>query len=110
MNDTPLDLGALEELEKAATPGPWAHHSRGDEQMVYEKGHRVAAVQSWQDPQADAALIAALRNAAPQLLAAARELLELRQQLATIHASGRCGADVMTPERIAAWAREVSCG
>jgi hypothetical protein len=43
----------------------------------------------------------------PQLLAAARDCIELHQQLAIIHASKRCGSDVMTPLGIELWAREL---
>jgi hypothetical protein len=41
------------------------------------------------------------------LLAAARDCLELHQQLAIIHASKRCGSDLMTPLGIELWAREL---
>jgi hypothetical protein len=58
-----LDLDVLAALEQAATPGPWATDGV---QMVVETGIYLT--------RADAALIAALRNAAPALIAAAREL------------------------------------
>lgn len=41
------------------------------------------------------------------LLAAARRLLALEHQLATIKASGHCGSDVMTLERIEQWATDL---
>ncbi len=44
---------------------------------------------------------------ANDVAAALRSYAELLQSLETIHASEHCGADVMTPERILAWAREI---
>lgn len=76
----PLDLAELRRLEAAATPGPWVPQSRDDgtsepwylDTHAYEDGPEPV----WAPPQypvslADARLIAALRNAAPALLAPA---------------------------------------
>jgi hypothetical protein len=116
----PLDLGAIEELSallEAATPAPWEVWSSNSHlrltnpggpdggvcsAMVASDGVPVLAVR-----RSNIELMAALRNAAPQLLAAARDCLELHQQLAVIYASKRCGSDVMTPLGIELWAREL---
>lgn len=58
-NQPPLDLDALAAREAAATPGPWKH--------AKTLAH------------ADENLIVALRNAAPALIAAAREVARLRE-------------------------------
>lgn len=41
------------------------------------------------------------------ILAAARAYLRLVSQLAFIHGRPACGTDIMTPERIEAWAIEL---
>ena len=66
-------LDALAVLEPAATPGPWDTLAC---ELVGDSGH-VAWTAGSPNPFADAALIAALRNAAPALIAAARERDEL---------------------------------
>jgi hypothetical protein len=52
-------------------------------------------------------LVYAVGDKVLQLIAAARELERIRQQLALIKARGGCGSDVMTPARIEAWATEL---
>jgi hypothetical protein len=61
----PLDLEKLAELEKVATPGPWAWHH----DAMYEQ--RVVAGMYAALKEEDRAFIAALRNAAPALIEAA---------------------------------------
>lgn len=65
----PLDLDALERLEKAATPWPW----------TVESGWLHNRSDSWR--REDAPLMAALRNAAPDLIAAARERDKLKARV-----------------------------
>ena len=116
MSELDLDLGALEALVEAATPGPWktwgmgvCWDKNGDSNVAFAV--KVANTYKTSDngsPRTfDADLICALRNAAPQLIAAARELERVLQQLAVIKASGHCGSDVMSLERIEAWATEL---
>lgn len=91
----PEALDALAALEKAATPGPWAErrygtrwtHGHGEvwelvhpqdgihpANVIKARGAEHAADQCcWPPTESDAALIAALRNAAPALIAAARD-------------------------------------
>lgn len=57
---------------------------------------------------AEKKLKVALWNDRMALLGMARELLNLESQLAFIHGhKGHAGVDIMTPERIAAWATEL---
>lgn len=69
-----MTIDELEKLEKAATPGPWAEEE-GD---VMGPGD-VNGYANWitsDAEQADAALIAAARNALPELLRIVRHLAE----------------------------------
>jgi hypothetical protein len=98
---TGLDLAELKRLEAAATPGPWFIHDfsglEGIEQpkardvtiscdhpatiTVAEMGGGLDGHKGVSQGQYDAALIAALRNAAPALIAAAEERGALRSRL-----------------------------
>ncbi len=77
-------IEALEELEKAATPGEWRKPFE-DGALAHERDKSLLAIDK--DGMAivnrpeDAALIAALRNAAPALLQAARDNADLEQEL-----------------------------
>jgi hypothetical protein len=91
---TSEELDALEKLEKAATPGPWHEYSNHD--SVY--GTQIGMIDDADSPHdvfqladtsfdedtsnTNAELMAALRNAAPALIAAARENADLRAKLA----------------------------
>lgn len=55
----------------------------------------------------DASSLEGLVEIAPALLAMASRLVEVESALAHIQASGHCGADIMSPERIIAWATEL---
>lgn len=84
---TAAELDELERLEREATPGRWdivirSDHERGKHSVAYGtdkhgKGRILTDVCNF-SPRGDVALSCALRNAAPALLAAARELIELR--------------------------------
>ena len=74
-----LNLNELERLEKAATPGPWVLHKHSDTNVVGGGGYVVASCGGYSTNTRDleelyaelcgnAALIAALRNALPELL------------------------------------------
>ena len=93
MTETPtLDLAELKRLEKAATPGPW-YDAAGPSKIVHDwdnDGYAVVAdspcprspstgarAKQWD---ADRRAIVALRNAAPALIAAAKERDELRAE------------------------------
>lgn len=65
---TPEALDALAALDQAATPGPWRAASGSVETIVMSE-----TVATMRLDDADAALIAAMRNALPALIAAARE-------------------------------------
>jgi hypothetical protein len=77
----PLDLAAIEELEQldaVATPGEWVHvggHGVGG------SGQAVSCLGDDGPPDANTRYLIALRNAAPQLLAAARRLVELDRKV-----------------------------
>lgn len=85
---TALDLARLEELEGRATPGPWT--VRPDGWQITAPDNNVAGFHnrvtihdggrptSGNEGPADAEFIAALRNAAPSLLAAARAVVRVR--------------------------------
>lgn len=91
-----LDLDALAALERAATPGEWLVALNGSAETCLRfiwrndyggnlspEGRNVGATRVARDfHEKDAALTAALRNAAPQLIAAAREAERLRAALA----------------------------
>ena len=89
-----LDLDKLEALEKAATPGPWGLQTEkemGDYGSVIGEyltgiGTRLCEVVVYNDDYGNQVvhngqLIAALRNAAPALLAEVRQLREHNQRL-----------------------------
>ena len=82
-----IDLDELERLEKAATPGPWFAGTEDPDDVVIWHGPNRDWFTNIADPKkgcvafdfagdekANAELIAALRNAAPALIARVREL------------------------------------
>lgn len=81
----------LEQLEKAATRGPWELRSVEDRYAMAAPGGWAMEpdrgdVADWDRVRADYALIAAMRNALPALLAvveAARERVEARREYET---------------------------
>ena len=75
---TPERLAELKALEKAATPGPWVTRFDG---AVYREVVRGEVPVCEHASREEAALIAALRNAASALIAAAEERDELRKEL-----------------------------
>lgn len=87
---TLAEIEAMEVLLGRATPGPWNVSERGgglswdisdaSDQCLHD-GYRGGF-----DREADADSIVALRNAAPSLLAAAREAVRLREELARVRA------------------------
>lgn len=88
----PADLDELDRLEKAATPGPWGQGvQRIDAGIVVDRNRRQVALASGESPmhdkrlieaheiqRANAAFIAAARNAMPGMI---RELREARELL-----------------------------
>jgi len=111
MSDT--DLTRLAELEKAATPGPWTAHTFGHRSVRQASGAvtralfqppvpddirslmtdltwvqtddiNVALTGNGPKQTDNAAFIAALRNAAPSLIAEAREAARLRHVLVQV--------------------------
>lgn len=89
-----IDLDALEALLVKATPGPWEvapniATPRGDGVRSIEgprlrgDGRTVSTIVADQSPTDDAHAIAALRNAAPELLRIARAASALSNALAT---------------------------
>ena len=72
-----LDLDALDELERQASKGPWWTESGTLHAPIPGRTDGAArhpiAFSNADDPDAEAEFIAALRNAAPSLIAAARE-------------------------------------
>ena len=93
-NPPTIDIAELERLEKAATPGPWKWSYQflsldaGKEKIIWPSNAQfdpenareslgACGKQAEPDAEANAALIAALRNAAPALIAALRERDEL---------------------------------
>jgi hypothetical protein len=92
---TPLDLDELDRLEKKASFGPWRIDYNPDySPNLWVGNDDVSSLMKWEpwtgDPENheeiqqqdfdDAAFVAALRNAAPGLIAAARERDELRAE------------------------------
>lgn len=90
-----VDLAALVELEKRATPGPWGVDRDDDDEewvCIEANGTTVVGPDPWDaggvERLCDAALIAALRNAAPALIAvakAAREWKRVRESHHLLH-------------------------
>jgi hypothetical protein len=89
---TSEELEALEKLEQAATPGPWVYErSPGDMEVGYPDQFDVIApngdalcsmfTSDWGLAETHGKLIPALRNAAPALIAAARENAKLRERV-----------------------------
>ena len=85
---TDAEFFLLIELEKKATPAPWADHDRGHghaiEPSVAWIGNRCSYPPQPGSSHADAGLIAALRNAAKRILL---ELLALRKENETLLAA-----------------------
>ena len=88
------ELDRLEALEKAATQAPWSQHIVDDTCVVAADIDVLTTCDSalaktehgydnnYKRMEADAAFIAALRNAAPALIAAAEERNDFAEQLA----------------------------
>ena len=94
---TDAELAALREIEQRATPGPWIHGDRFDgPNGDTGGGYANDAVLAMPDLRAvlgpscrsgaDARLIAAIRNAAPAILASAEEAALLRAEVDTLDA------------------------
>lgn len=93
---TPADLDKLQALHEAATPGPW----RTTTNLPYETGDKVADlgaldIASYVDTpnspnEQNAALIVAMRNALPELLAMARD--NVPEDCSLLPDYQRCGA------------------
>ena len=77
MTELPAFVAELEALEAQATPGPWRSREAGTEYLICDAGG-VASTKCIVEQNAD--LIVALRNAAPALLALARELKAERDE------------------------------
>jgi hypothetical protein len=86
---TSKELEALEKLEKAATPGPWVYERSPDDMevgfpgsfdVIAPNGDALCAMYTSDVviSETHGKLIPALRNAAPALIAAARENARLR--------------------------------
>lgn len=88
VSDRP-DLDELDALEKAATPGPWTvcrHPTASNPRVLVANEVEQKIVTEWKyDGATDHALIAALRNAAPELIA---ELREARAKIDRLTARG----------------------
>jgi hypothetical protein len=84
-----IDLTRLKELERAATAAPW----RYSPQHIEEGPSAVRAPQGWAichtSSDVEAEFIAALRNAAPSLIAQAERVVELEADLAEAMAALR---------------------
>jgi hypothetical protein len=88
-----VNIAELAALEAAATPGPWkARRQAENYTSIITPGCTLADVNLWShgypgsdtENDANAVLIAALRNAAPDLIAAARERDTLAGQVAAL--------------------------
>lgn len=87
-------LDELERLEKAATAGPWCTHPNGTslwqgagwtgDQLGSRQRHVCNATGVTEQHVADLELLCEMRNALPDLIAAARELAELEKQVAEV--------------------------
>jgi tagatose-1,6-bisphosphate aldolase non-catalytic subunit AgaZ/GatZ len=73
---TTEQLDELDRLEKAATPGPWG-----------------TAVTTWGDLREHALLLCAMRNALPELIAMARQLLRANECIEVLENSNRVLVD-----------------
>ena len=68
-----LDLDELERLLAEATPGPWRGEENGDGYLMHRSRPEVVLGRiAHGNSRVDAVFVAALRNAAPHLLALAR--------------------------------------
>ena len=106
------------DLAGKATPGPWTAHGCSFQHGIVQRsgngaahGFQDDAPCSFDDGQANAAAIVALRNAAPAIAALADECAAARDRIATLEAelaqarAHRCGGIVLRAEdadRIAA--------
>lgn len=108
---TEAELARLEELEKAATEGPWEEHEITEgwaleecEPYVISRG--IKGLNHGEEielfDKEDVLLIVALRNAAPALIAAARESARLREALhwtcSRLFELADCDVIAFTPE------------
>lgn len=82
MPETTPDLARLEALERAATPGEWYDGGQLGPMGIYADTPENRRKPGWslKLTEQNRALIAALRNAAPWLLAQAREAERLREE------------------------------
>ena len=112
---TAAEIAALREIEQRATPGPWIHGDRFDgPDGDTGGGYANDAVLAMPDLRAvlgpscrsgaDARLIAAIRNAAPALLAAAEDAARLREEVAYL-SMGKDTALAMEHEAVVEAAR-----
>ena len=81
-----MDIDALEALEQAATPGPWETAGPRCDDIIRWDGEHDGWNVARCDETADAALIVALRDAAPDLIAAARRADAAEAQVAVLWA------------------------
>ena len=106
-----MKLAELKALEAAATPGPWGFVRRTHKCVIGPRGtgyilaaiERKALVYAGRDTgdaEADAALIAAARNALPALIACAKacEQVAVLAEYATT-GPGKCKSDALTAEQ-----------
>lgn len=96
-----MTLDELERLLEKATPGPWVEpkYREGDDNGPYlatPSGKHIGRFDYADNNLADKRLIAALRNEAPKLIAAAREVERMREiveRVATYHPDKKLEAD-----------------
>lgn len=74
---TPADLDRLQQLYEAATPGPWKFRT-----YEYETGERESHLEAALYSEDNEALIHAMRNALPELLAMAGKFLARENRMA----------------------------
>lgn len=101
-----IDIAALRELLAKATPGPWQAWDRGIGWEVHDASkNEINSGFRETFSEADAALIAALRNAAPALLDRIETLTAENERLKGIFESANAAASQRTMERDAATRR-----
>lgn len=100
---TLAEIAELEALERGATPGPWRADSNAYEDQDWVVEAQGTYVTTHSLCEGDAAFVAALRNAAPRLLAVVKEQVKTRwtPDLEALRAANR----VLIKERNEALAR-----
>lgn len=106
---TPSDLSRIEGLLEKATPGDWQDNAYTNGSGAFVEADEEGVILDTYGPlrESNAALIAALRNAAPELLALARRAMELTDALNYLHKNSPMSTSDFEPHAILMLAKQL---